>query len=166
MEERKGLFRWIREHKKQLIAVGVSIMALLTTIWGIKHRSELKALWDDLKALVNAPTEGNPNNIPENTKAVTKSIPTEAKVATQGVEIKSETFLETAVETIADDNFDPIGELPEAITLKTFSVQEHLRNLPEGWHPSTEKIEEALAKGITLLDNQTLVDTYRKGVVA
>lgn len=43
-----------------------------------------------------------------------------------------------------------------------FDVSQHIRNLSGGRHHSIEKAAEAAALGITLLPNQTLVDTYTK----
>lgn len=43
-----------------------------------------------------------------------------------------------------------------------FDVSQHIRNLSGGRHHSAEKAAEAAALGITLLPNQTLVDTYTK----
>ncbi len=54
---------------------------------------------------------------------------------------------------------DAIRKAPEA----PFDVIAHIRNLPEGWHASPEKIAEAAELQIILLPNQTLVDAYIKG---
>lgn len=43
------------------------------------------------------------------------------------------------------------------------SVVEHLRNLPEGWRASEEKIATAAEHGYDLLPGQTWVETYRTG---
>lgn len=43
-----------------------------------------------------------------------------------------------------------------------FDVSQHIRNLSGGRHHSIEKAAEAAALGITLLPNQTFVDTYTK----
>lgn len=151
LEERKGLFRWIREHKKQLITAGVSIATLLAAIWAIKHRSQLKALWDELKALIQAPAQELAHKLPELTKKTAIVVPADA-----------EAIVEIALEVPPS----PIPDASEVISRSELVIQEHLRTLPEGWHPSPEKVAEAQTKGITLLENQTLVDTYRKGVVA
>lgn len=151
MEERKGLFRWIREHKKQLIAAGVSILALLAAIWAIKHRSQIKGLWDELKALIHSPAQELADKLPELTKEIAISVPADA---------------ETVVEIALEVPSSPIPEASEAISRSQLAISEHLRNLHEGWHPSPAKIAEAQAKGIVLLENQTLVDAYLKGGVA
>ena len=42
-------------------------------------------------------------------------------------------------------------------------VAEHLRNLPEGWKASAEKIATAAEHGYELLPGQTWVEAYRTG---
>ena len=42
-------------------------------------------------------------------------------------------------------------------------VMKHVRNLPEGQHPSIEKINSASENGFELLENQTWVTDYTKG---
>ena len=42
-------------------------------------------------------------------------------------------------------------------------VAEHLRNLPEGWKASVEKIATAAEHGYDLLPGQTWVEAYRTG---
>ncbi len=48
---------------------------------------------------------------------------------------------------------------------KAFDVKQHIRNLSGGRLHSPEKATEAATLGITLLPNQTLVDTYTKWAV-
>lgn len=43
-----------------------------------------------------------------------------------------------------------------------FEVKGFIRNLPNGQHPSPEKVAQALEAGIVLGENQTLVDAYVK----
>ncbi len=45
---------------------------------------------------------------------------------------------------------------------KAFHVRQHIRRLSGGKHHSAKKAAEAAALGISLLPNQTLVDTYTK----
>ena len=44
--------------------------------------------------------------------------------------------------------------------LKIIDVREHLRNLPQGHHPSVWKIAEAAESGIELAENQTIVSAH------
>lgn len=46
------------------------------------------------------------------------------------------------------------------------NVSEHLRNLPEGWKASAEKIAMAAEHGYELLPGQTWVEAYRTGGLA
>ena len=43
---------------------------------------------------------------------------------------------------------------------KIIDVREHLRNLPQGHHPSAGKIAEAVKSGIELTENQTIVSAH------
>ena len=45
---------------------------------------------------------------------------------------------------------------------RVVNVSKHIRNLPEGWKASPEKINSAIKKGVLLETNQTLVDDYSK----
>ena len=47
-----------------------------------------------------------------------------------------------------------------------FDVCKHIRNLPDGWHASAEKIATALENGFDLAEGQTWVTDYEKGVAA
>ncbi len=47
-----------------------------------------------------------------------------------------------------------------------FDVSKHIRNLPDGWHASADKIATALENGFELADGQTWVADYAKGVAA
>lgn len=42
------------------------------------------------------------------------------------------------------------------------NVREHIRNLPEGWNPSINKVELAAKFGYSLEEHQTLVNAYTK----
>lgn len=44
----------------------------------------------------------------------------------------------------------------------TINVREHIRNLPEGWNPSLNKVELASKYGYSLEGNQTWVNAYTK----
>ena len=47
-----------------------------------------------------------------------------------------------------------------------FDVAKHVRNLPDGWHASADKIATALENGFELAEGQTWVSDYMKGVAA
>ena len=137
MEDRKSLIRWIKDHKKQLIIAGISIGTLILIILGIKNRAAIKAVWDSLKGVVKHPTAKAAEEV---AKVVTDIPPAPASEIGTAVVSNSET-------------------LP-------FEVSRHIRNLPDGWHASPEKVAEALKNSIILMDGQTWVDSYVKGGVA
>lgn len=43
-----GFVAWIKDHKKQLILVGVSIPTIIAVVLGLKNKDALKALWENL----------------------------------------------------------------------------------------------------------------------
>lgn len=137
MKDRKGVIRWIKEHKKELIIAGISIGTLILIILGIKNRTEIRALWDSLRKVVKHPT---------------------VKVT------------ETVTEVMVEMPKEPINEVITAVMSNSdtipFEVSRHIRNLPDGWHASPEKVAEALKNNIILMDGQTWVDSYMKGSVA
>ena len=45
---------------------------------------------------------------------------------------------------------------------RIIEISKHIRNLPEGWKPSLEKLNTALMNGFELAENQTWVDDYPK----
>ena len=137
MEDRKSLIRWIKGHKKQLIIAGISIGTLILIIRGIRNRAAIKAVWDSLKGVVKHPTAKAAEEV---AKVVTDIPPAPASEIVTAVVSNSET-------------------LP-------FEVSRHIRNLPDGWHASPEKVAEALKNSIILMDGQTWVDSYVKGGVA
>lgn len=137
MKERKGLIRWIKEHKKELVIAGISIGTLILIILGIKNRATIKALWDSLRIVVKHPTA-------KVTETVTKVT----------IEIPQEPIKKVVTAVVSNSNTIP------------FEVSRHIRNLPDGWHASPEKVAEALKNHIILMDGQTWVDSYMKGGVA
>lgn len=134
MEERKGIIQWIKEHKKELIIAGVSIEALVLVVIGIKNKDAIKELWESLK----------------NT-----AIQTSLKVSDAATEVVMEAPIESFQNGVSN-----MASNSETIP---FEVRKHIRNLPEGWHASPKKIEEALKNSIILMDGQTWVDGYMKG---
>ena len=144
MEDQKtGFIEWVKAHKKQLTITGISTLAIIGIVLGIKNKDAIIELWDSLQKLISkSPSE----------------TPTFSTPAPKTMEIQS-TMSEIVAET---------KEVTRAYTPSTipFNVKDHLRNLPEGWHASPEKIAEAELLGIELLPNQTLVNSYTKGVIA
>ena len=54
----------------------------------------------------------------------------------------------------------PIPAVESDPILRIIDVREHLRNLPQGHHPSVWKIAEAAESGIELAENQTIVSAH------
>ena len=84
-------------------------------------------------------------------------------------EIGTDMIKEPSIINIITDAVDLPTVVSEASKLpinggEAFKVIEHIRNLGENRFPSAGKIAEALEKGITLGQNQTLVDSYFKNV--
>lgn len=134
MEERKGLVNWIKKHKKELIIAGVSIGTLTLFVLGIKNQETVKTVWDSLKNIIKQSNVRNAETIINVT-----------------VVIPQEPVLEVVSTAASNSDTTP------------FEVRRHIRNLPDGWHASPEKIAEALKNNIILMDGQTWVDNYIKG---
>lgn len=65
----------------------------------------------------------------------------------------------------------PVVENTAAVAIQNsetipFDVAKHIRNLPDGWHASADKIATALENGFELAEGQTWVVDYMKGVAA
>lgn len=48
-EDKKKIVSWIKDHKKQLIIIGISIPTLIAIVLGLKNKDTLLKLLDDLK---------------------------------------------------------------------------------------------------------------------
>ena len=134
MEENKKIINWVKEHKTQLIIAGLSIGAIVLIILGIKKGKSVKDVLDSLKVVTKIP-------IKEDTIA--------------NMDLTAETTLVHEMSVMTVMNSDSTGS--------SFEVKRHIRNLPEGWHASPEKVEEARKDNIILKAGQTLVDAYVKG---
>lgn len=77
---------------------------------------------------------------------------------------------EEVAKVVTDIPPAPASEIVTAVVSNSetlpFEVSRHIRNLPDGWHASPEKVAEALKNSIILMDGQTWVDSYVKGGVA
>lgn len=138
MKEHKGFIQWVKEHKKELLIAGGSMGILALIIWWAKHQDETKVLWNTL--ILRFSEE-------------------------KGSEAVSQDTMEHPSELIQSVNKD-INDTSLQSDSVPFEVSLHIRNLPEGWHASQEKIEKALENNIILQDGQTWVDSYKKGQIA
>lgn len=135
--EQHKTWTWVKDHKKQLIAAGISITVLVGIILGMKNKDTLSELWKSLHRAV----EENP------TPTIKKSV--------------------QAISTAPNRELLPptnIIDFPVVKPERTpFDVSSHLRNLPEGMSASSEKIRTALEHGFELHPGQTWVESYTKG---
>ena len=125
---------WQHNKKKVYIACGIAI----TVGIGIVVFKNKNAITTFLKKQKSAPS---------NVKPILNKIVTNA-----AKEITAADDSEIAFTRIIYNNGQP------------FVVQGFIRNLPEGQHPSPEKIARALELGIVLGENQTYVESYLKNV--
>lgn len=146
-QDKKTIFEWLKAHKKELAIAGASIAGVIITIIAIKNRAELKKYWDELQTAISKLSENK-----------------QSKIIVNSCDTTNMKTLSEAVDSV---------ELPVAVPLNhitankmAFDVQKHIRNLPQGYHPSLEKIETALENGVELAPNQTWVRDYKKGLEA
>ena len=137
MKERKKMIRWIKKNQKQLIIAGISVGALILIILGIRNRAAIKAVWAALRESLKQPV---------------------VRTAKDAVKVVTEIPTVPASEVVT-----AVASSSEGIP---YEVRQHIRNLPDGWHASPEKIAEALKHSIILVDGQTWVDSYLKGGAA
>lgn len=140
-EQKKGFIQWVKAHKKELIIAGINITAIVAAVLGYRNRESIIAMWDALKKTISkAPA----NKIPV-VNTVTK------------IEMITPAVVNTA-EAVAEPSIKVGRMLPQY----PFEVTNHIRNLPEGWHASAEKIASAAEHGYELLPGQTWVEKYIK----
>ena len=144
MEERVSLIRWIKENKKELMYAGLSVAALILLVLGIKHRDAIKAVWESLTNALKGPPVSTTNQAPVRMADI-------ATTTTAGI---SPEPIQVAMNTVSNSDCFP------------FEVRGHIRNLPNGWHASPGKLQEALVNDIVLSDGQTWVGSYLKGGVS
>lgn len=142
-EEKKGLIKWVKAHKKKLIITGVSIAAIIGIIVGIKNKDSIMALWESLRKNV----ENSPVKMPKASREVVESV---VHKPAQVVEVVSATEI---IKFPSNQN-----------THVPFKVCDHIRNLPDSWHASAKKITTAAEYGYNLKPGQTWVNTYTKGL--
>ena len=144
MEEKFDLIKWIKKHRKALTIAGVGIGTLIALILGIKNK-------DDIKALVNSLQKTTEKSIVTGSTAPELTVLAKPSVPVIPVH--------PVVEDASAAAMRHASEIP-------FEVSKHLRNLPEGWNPSAEKVATAAANGFELGQGQTWVDTFTKGAGA
>lgn len=86
--------------------------------------------------------------------SVNKTLPLDVK------DIKGVESVKTIPANATDCMLNPIKDV---VTRIPHDVSGHPRNLPEGFHASLSKLQEAKEAGIHLLDGQTYVNPYSTG---
>ena len=137
MKEQKKMIHWIKKHKTALVIAGISIGSLILLVLGIRNKEKIVSIWDLLKSATETPSLGIPDSVRE---SAIDSLPE---------------HIQKYVET-KDTCSDRVR----------FRVSGHIRNLPDGWNASPQKIDSALKYNIILMDGQTWVDSYLKGGAA
>ena len=125
---------WVKEHRKQIMISCCVVTAATLSYVGFTHKDEIVDFFSDF--------------IDSNKKAcrlLDDSI--------QSIEVKSE------LKDVANAN-GVIESVEKKITHCPHDVSGHLRKLPEGWHPSPEKLQEAFNRHIKLPEGYTFVDGY------
>ena len=78
--------------------------------------------------------------------------------------------VEEAAKVVTEVTPTPVKEIATTVAssreINQFEVSRHIRNLPNGWHASPEKVAEALKNNIVLGEGQTWVNSYMKGGAA
>lgn len=136
--ERCNYIKCVMTHRKELIIAGVSVSAIVAILLGYKNRSELLALWSTLEGKLD---NGAQCRITSQTSSVTNVVKVEPRVVIPK--------LKTCI----------ISVIPQ-------EIRSHIRNLPEGWNASAEKLATAAENGYLLLPGQTWVDSYTKNRIA
>lgn len=144
MEEKKGFIEWIRANKKELMIAGICIMAIIATVLLCSNRESIIALWDKLK------------------KTLKKSpVNKLAEISMGSIVDATNPTAVNAVEVVVE----PVANVVRSLPQNPFEVTAHIRNLPEGWCASADKIATAAEHGYELLQGQTWVKGYIKNEI-
>lgn len=137
MENKEKSFgAWIQDHKKQII-IGAGVVTVVAVSYvGLTHKDEVLDFFSDF---IDSYKKTN------NTFEIVKPI---------------EERVDNKVASIASD---VVADVEQKITHCPHDVNWHLRELPEGWNPSPEKVHEAIQKGIELPHGYTFVNAYSTG---
>ena len=130
MREQKSKF--IKWVKNHKKELILAGVSLTAIILAIRNRDSINMLWEYLKKRI----EEQQTKIPPNSCSYIEKITVFPSNSMASI---PESHLETAI---------PIN------------VREHIRNLPNGHHPSPEKVADALELNIPLKPNQTWVKPY------
>lgn len=152
MTERKSFKSCLKKHKGMVIGVGACILTAALIVVGIQNPDIIETILDSLKK--------NPD------KSQLPSGGWMGDISSQP-QLSAIEAMRSSIEIPPFEVFeDAITEMKISSASVPFEVRKHVRNLPNGWNASNEKIATALENGIVLLDGQTWVDGYMKGGTA
>ena len=134
-EQNKTETTWWERNRKKVLTIGGIVVAVGVGVLIFKNKDALIAL---LKC----------------GKKLTSTVP----------QITEPTVIEKVSEVIANVDKEAISIIKPLNNGLPFGVEGFIRNLPDNWHPSAEKIAQATALGIKLGEHQTFVNSYMKNV--
>lgn len=139
---KNDFFSWVKNHKKELIAIGISIPSIIAVILICRNTDSIIEYWNTLK---NSVFKGPINKtLTLNAASQINDLSPNIVEAVEGLPVHSINF-------------------STDITKRSFEVSPHVRNLHNGWHASAEKIASSAEHGYDLLPGQTWVEKYLKG---
>ena len=139
-QEKHTIRHWIKNHKKQLIGVGISITAAIGVTLLLKKNSELFMLSEE----------------------ISDSLPEQAAIFPDPVErdnILQENLARPLYQTSPDNVIDFSSVQTERIP---YEVGPFIRQLHEGCHASAEKIKTAVEYGYNLNPGETWVNGHTR----
>ncbi len=143
MEKKKEFIQWVKDHRKELIIGTGSIISIIAIILAIKNKDALMNYWETLRKSIDKPSVKSITNVCKDT----------------------EKFIPKSSSTIEVISKSKIIKFPiDCNNRSVVDVSSHIRNLPNGFRASSEKIAMATKYGYELLPGQTWVATYTKGV--
>lgn len=125
---------WWERNKKNVLIIGGIVVTVGLSVVVFKNRKAICAFIDSKKTATNVVKPLIQSTVVEATPEITTVAETQIK------------------KTIPINNGLP------------FEVRRFIRNLPENWYPSSEKIAEASRLGIELGEHQTIVDSHLRNV--
>ena len=134
MKQRMKDFRqWVKEHKGLLAVAGISVTVLVALVLCARNKDEIDQILSLLK------------------KAV-KDAPAENVVGSVSIDLSDVT--QPMLEVYDSETHAVTQQIPLFIR--------RLPRLPDNWHHSAAKAEEAERLGIQLAINETLVDPHQR----
>lgn len=135
MQEKLSLIQWVKDHKRELIIAGVSAGTIIAIILTCRNWKSIVAIGENLRALIKEP-----------------KLKTAPNISNLVVDVKPRATNSVVTALVSD------------VERQTIEVNSHIRNLPVGWHASNEKLALAAERNIELLEGQTWVASYKKGI--